>query len=104
MWRPSLRPRSARRSTERPPTGTVHEVGGQSSWERAKRREIERCRTELAGARAPLDALVERSRTHGLEVEELEDLGPVSYEIARLRTRNERLADELAAITAEWAA
>ncbi len=73
-------------------------------WERDKRRELERCRRELAGARAHLDALVERSRTHGLEVEELEDLGPVSYQIARLRLRDERLVDELAAIHAEWAA
>jgi len=69
---------------------------------RDKRGELERCRRDLAGARAHLDALVERSRTHGLEVEELEDLGPVSYEIARLRLRDERLVDELAAITAEW--
>ena len=73
-------------------------------WERAKREEIARCRRELAGARAHLDELVERSRTEGLEVEELEDLGPVSYEIARLRLVDERLADELAAIAAEWAA
>lgn len=79
-------------------------MGGQSRWERAKRLELERCRRDLAGARAQLDELVERGRTQGLEVEELEDLGPVSYEIARLRSRNERLADELAAIAAEWAA
>ncbi len=69
---------------------------------RDKRGELEACRRDLAGARAHLDQLVERSRTHGLEVEELEDLGPVSYESARLRLRDERLADELAAITAEW--
>ena len=73
-------------------------------WERAKREEISRCRRELAGARAHLDALVERGRTEGLEVEELEDLQPVSYEIARLRSVDERLLEELAAISAEWAA
>jgi len=77
-------------------------VDGGTRWVRDKRGELERCRRDLAGARAHLDALVERSRTHGLEVEELEDLGPVSYEIARLRLRDERLVDELAAITAEW--
>jgi hypothetical protein len=91
-------------STPAAPTGTVLDVDGGTRWEHAKRRELERCRRELAGARAHLDALVERSRTHGLEVEELEDLGPVTYEIARLRRRDERLTDELAAIAAEWAA
>jgi len=77
-------------------------MDGGTRWERDKRGELERCRRDLAGARAHLDDLVERSRTTGLEVEELEDLGPVSYEIARLRLRDERLVDELAAITAEW--
>ena len=77
-------------------------MAGATRWERAKRGELDRCRRELAGARAHLDELVERSRTHGLEVEELEDLGPVSYEIARLRREDERLIDELAAIHAEW--
>jgi hypothetical protein len=79
-------------------------VDGGRPFERAKRDEIARCRRELAGARAHLDALVERSRTEGLEVEELEDLQPVSYEIARLRRVDERLLEELAAISAEWAA
>jgi hypothetical protein len=73
-------------------------------WERAKRDEIFRCRRELAGARAHLDALVERSRTEGLDDDELEDLQPVTYEIARLRSVDERLLEELAAINAEWAA
>ena len=75
-----------------------------SDRETAKRAEIQACRRELERARAALTDLVDRSHARGLDVEELEDLGPVSLEIARLRQRNERLADELAAIAAEWAA
>lgn len=81
-----------------------HVERGHTAWERRKRDEIRRVRDDLARARATLDALVERSRTQGLEDEELADLGPVTYEIARLRERDERLGEELAAIAAEWIA
>ena len=77
-------------------------MSGVPRREQAKGGPVDRRRRELAGARAHLDELVERGRTDGLEVEELEDLGPVSYEIARLRREDERLVDELAAIHAEW--
>jgi hypothetical protein len=70
----------------------------------AKRLEIAACERDLEAARAALTDLVDRSRETGLDVEKLEDLGPVSFEIARLRLRGHRLADELAAIRAEWAA
>ena len=75
-----------------------------SRWEASKRAEIAACERDLERARAALTDLIDRSRAVGLEVEELEDLGPVSLEIARLRHRGHRLADELAAISAEWAA
>jgi hypothetical protein len=70
----------------------------------AKRLEIEACARDLEHARAALTDLVDRSHARGLEVEELEDLGPVSFEIARLRQRGHRLADELAALKGEWVA
>jgi hypothetical protein len=70
----------------------------------AKRRELEDCARDLERARAALTDLIDRSHARGLDVEELEDLGPVSLEIARLRHRGHRLADELAAIRAEWVA
>jgi hypothetical protein len=89
----------------KPTTGTVCAVGRAfSRWEQAKRDEIAACERDLERARDALTALIDRSREHGLEVEELEDLGPVSLEIARLRERSHRLADELAAIHGEWAA
>jgi hypothetical protein len=75
-----------------------------SQWEQAKRAEIEACRRDLERARTALADLVDDRHGQGLEVEELEHLGPVSLEISRLRHRSTRLADELAAISAEWAA
>ena len=75
-----------------------------SDPELAKRAEIAANERELDRARTALTELVDRSRERGLDLEELEDLGPVSLEINRLRHRNHRLADELAAISAEWAA
>lgn len=77
---------------------------GRSRWEDAKRDEIAICERDLERARTALTDLVEGSRERGVEVEQLEDLGPVSLEIARLRHRGHRLADELAAISAEWVA
>ena len=78
--------------------------GTRTVWERSKRRQLEDCNADLERARTALDQLIRRSREEGLDDEELEDLGPVSLEIARLRNRGHRLADELAAIHAEWAA
>jgi hypothetical protein len=71
-------------------------------WERAKHEDLERCRAELRRARARLDALVERHRRFGTADADLEELGPITFEIARLRARDERLSEELAAIRAEW--
>lgn len=70
----------------------------------SKRQEIEACARDLERARAALTDLIDRSHARGLDVEELEDLGPASFEIARLRRRSHRLADELAALKGEWVA
>lgn len=75
-----------------------------TEWELAKRAEIEACERDLERARAALTELIDRSHAQGRDVDELEHLGPVSFEIARLRHRSHRLADELAAIAGEWAA
>jgi hypothetical protein len=77
-------------------------VESRSEWVEAKRLELEECADDLERARAALTDLIDRSHARGLDVEELEDLGPVSLEIARLRHRGARLADELAAIRSEW--
>jgi hypothetical protein len=75
-----------------------------SPWEQAKRAEIEACARDLQRARTALTELVDRSHARGVDIDELEHLGPASLEIAGLRRRGHRLADELAAISAEWAA
>ncbi len=67
-----------------------------------KRDELERCDSALASIRQRLDDAAERTRTFPAD-RELDDLQPLSLEIARLRSRRERLADELAAVEAEWA-
>jgi hypothetical protein len=67
-----------------------------------KREELERCDDALAGARSRLDCAAERTREYPAD-RALDDLQPLSLEIARLRGRRARLADELAAVEAEWA-
>jgi hypothetical protein len=90
--------------TESERSGSFRRVDGRAArWEGRKREQLAHCRVDLERARADLDTLVRTSHSRGLDVEELEDLGPVSLEIARLRSRGERLADELDAISAEWA-
>lgn len=75
-----------------------------TEWELAKRAEIAACERDLERARAALTELVGRTHARGHDVDALEHLGPHSLEIARLRQRCDRLADELAAIAGEWAA
>ena len=67
-----------------------------------KRGELALCDETLADARHRLDDAAERTRTFPVD-RELDDLQPLSLEIARLRRRRERLADELVAVEAEWA-
>ena len=60
------------------PTGSVPALmESRSPWVEAKRLEIEACARDLEDARAALTDLVDRSHARGLDVEELEDLGPV---------------------------
>jgi hypothetical protein len=67
-----------------------------------KRDELTSCDDALADARHRLDSAAERTRTYPAD-RELDDLQPLSLEIARLRTRRDRVAQELAALEAEWA-
>ncbi len=67
----------------------------------AKRGELSLCDEALAGARDRLDTAAERTRAYPAD-RELGDLQPLSLEIARLRTRRDRVAQELAALEEEW--
>jgi hypothetical protein len=67
-----------------------------------KRDELERCDEALASTRTKLDVAAERTRTFPAD-RELDDLQPLSLEIARLRRRRDRLAAELSAVEEEWA-
>ena len=69
----------------------------------AKREELERCEGALADARTRLDDAAERTRAFPAD-RALDDLQPLSLEIARLRGRRDRLAAELTAVEAEWEA
>ncbi len=67
-----------------------------------KRDELERCDDALANARLRLDHAA--AVTRGFPADRrLGDLQPLSLEIARLRSRRDRLAAELVAVEAEWA-
>ena len=67
-----------------------------------KRDELQQCDDALAGARSRLDDAAERTRVFPSD-RRLDDLQPLSLEIARLRRRRDRLAAELLAVEAEWA-
>ena len=66
-----------------------------------KRGELARCDGALSDARSRLDDAAERTRGFPAD-RELDDLQPLSLEIARLRSRRDRLAAELEAVEAEW--
>lgn len=66
-----------------------------------KRDELVRCDEALAGARQRLDTAAERTREFPAD-RELDDLQPLSLEIARLRTRRDRVVQELTALEQEW--
>ena len=74
---------------------------GMAAPVQAKREELARCEDALADARSRLDDAAERTRTFPAD-RELDDLQPLSLEIARLRGRRARLAAELSAVEAEW--
>ena len=75
-----------------------------TTWERAKRDELQQCLVDLTAARTRLDDLVEQTRRIGDHGEPLEVIGPISLEISSLRRLADRLGHELEAIAAEWAA
>ena len=67
-----------------------------------KRDELQQCDDALASVRSRLDDAAQRTRTFPSD-RSLDDLQPLSLEIARLRSRRDRLAAELLAVEAEWA-
>ena len=66
-----------------------------------KRGELVQCDEALVGARRRLDDAAERTRSYPAD-RELGDLQPLSLEIARLRTRRDRVVQELTALEEEW--
>ena len=79
-------------------------VESRSPWVRAKRDEIEACARDLERARAALTDSSTAATRAASTSRSSRTSGPVSFEIARLRHRGHRLADELAAIKGEWVA
>jgi len=70
---------------------------------REKRLALANCNGLLVRACDELDDLMGRGATRGLEIEEVEDLGPLALRVVQLRKRRRRLEAELAAISGEWA-
>jgi len=70
---------------------------------RRKRLALANCNGLLVRACDELDDLMGRGATNGLEIEEVEDLGPLALRVVQLRKRRRRLEAELAAISGEWA-
>jgi len=70
---------------------------------REKRLALANCNGLLVRACDELDDLMGRGATRGLDIEEVEDLGPLALRVVQLRKRRRRLEAELAAISGEWA-
>jgi hypothetical protein len=70
---------------------------------RAKRMALATCNGLLIRACDELDELMNRGANSGLDVEEVEDIGPLAMRIVELRRQRRRLEAELHAITTEWA-
>ena len=71
---------------------------------REKRIALATCNGLLIRACDELDDLMGRGATRGLELEEVEDIAPLTMRIVELRRRRRRLEAELHAVTTEWAA
>ena len=70
--------------------------------ERKKRLALANCNGLLVRACDELDDLIGRGASVGLEVEDVEELGPLALRVVQLRHRRDRLVAELQAISAEW--
>ena len=68
-----------------------------------KRLALANCNGLLVRACDELDSLMGRGASHGLDLDEVEDLTPLALRVATLRQRRRRLEAELAAVSAEWA-
>ena len=69
---------------------------------REKRLALANCNGMLIRARDELDGLMDRGSTTGLDVEDVEELGPLALRVIELRRRRRRLEAELDAISGEW--
>jgi hypothetical protein len=69
---------------------------------RDKRLALANCNGLLIRACDELDALMGRGVSHGLQPEDVEDLGPLAMRVIELRRHRHRLEAELHAIAAEW--
>ena len=69
---------------------------------REKRLAIANCNGLLIRATDELDDLLGRGSSTGLEVEDVEELGPLAQRVIDLRRHRRRLEAELRAISAEW--
>ena len=69
---------------------------------REKRLAIANCNGLLVRACDELDDLLGRGSSTGLEIEDVEDLGPLAMRVIELRRRRRRLEAELRAISGEW--
>jgi hypothetical protein len=71
---------------------------------RDKRLALANCNGLLVRACDELDDLMGRGFSGGLDLDEVEDIGPLALRIVELRRHRRRLEAELDAIHGEWAA
>lgn len=69
---------------------------------RDKRLALANCNGLLIRACDELDAVMGRGASRGLQVEDVEELGPLAMRVIELRRHRRRLETELHAIAAEW--
>ena len=69
---------------------------------RDKRLALANCNGLLIRACDELDHLMGRGVSRGLQVEDVEELGPLAMRVIELRRHRRRLETELHAIAAEW--
>lgn len=70
--------------------------------EREKRLALANCNGLLIQAVDQLDDLMGRGASEGLEIEDVEEMGPLALRVMHLQRRRRRLQAELAAISGEW--
>ena len=69
---------------------------------RGKRLALANCNGLLIRACDELDAQMGQGAAHGLQIADVEELGPLAQRVIELRRHRRRLEAELHAIAAEW--